>query len=114
VNTLHAARAGPPRCGKRFGDEAYAFEELVAELGSAFLSADLGIATELHHADYLSSRVKILKCDKQAIFMAAARASYAAEYLKRRASPESLPEVPFERMMEQRFGDPVGLVRGAR
>jgi antirestriction protein ArdC len=66
----------------RFGDLAYSFEELVAELGSAFLSADLGLPTELHHAEYIRSWVSLLTDHKQAIVSAAAKASAAAEYLK--------------------------------
>ena len=79
--------------GKRFGDHAYAFEELVAELGSAFLSADLGLKPELaHQAKYIGEWITILSNDRQAIFMAAARATYAATYLKKLAAPEAKPE----------------------
>lgn len=69
--------------GKRFGDRAYAFEELVAELGSAFLCATLGIAPEPRedHAAYLASWLKVLKEDKRAIFSAAAHAQRAADFL---------------------------------
>lgn len=65
--------------GKLFGDEAYAFEELVAELGSAFLCADLGLTdyTLDGHASYLQSWLKVLKNDKSAIFTAAKHASAA-------------------------------------
>ncbi len=68
----------------RFGTEAYAFEELIAELGSAFLNADLGIlgATLPDHADYLASWVRILKGDKKAISTAAAQASKAHAFIK--------------------------------
>ena len=66
----------------RFGDQAYAFEELVAELGAAFLSADLGLPTELHHGEYIRSWVTLLSDHKQAIVSAAAKASAAADYLK--------------------------------
>jgi antirestriction protein ArdC len=68
---------------KRFGDNGYAVEELVAELGAAFLSADLGITPEVmpEHASYLSAWLKVLKADKKAIFTAASHASRAAEYL---------------------------------
>ena len=68
----------------RFGTEAYAFEELIAELGSAFLNADLGIigSTLQDHADYLASWVKILKEDKKAILTAAAQASKAHAFIK--------------------------------
>ena len=70
--------------GKRFGDEAYAMEELVAEMGSAFLNADLGIinATLPDHADYLASWIKVLKSDKRAILTAAAQAAKAQAFIK--------------------------------
>jgi antirestriction protein ArdC len=70
--------------GGRFGSEAYAFEELIAELGSAFLNADLGIlnTTLPDHADYLSNWVRILKGDKKAILTAAAAASKAHAFIK--------------------------------
>lgn len=69
--------------GHRFGSEGYAFEELVAELGAAFLCADLGITPEIRadHAAYLASWLKVLKGDKRAIFSAAAHAQRAADYL---------------------------------
>jgi antirestriction protein ArdC len=48
--------------GKRFGDQAYAFEELVAEIGSAFLCAATGVSTEprADHAQYLASWIEVL------------------------------------------------------
>jgi antirestriction protein ArdC len=69
--------------GKRFGDEAYAMEELVAELGAAFLCADLRItdAPRADHAQYLDSWLRVLKADKKAIFAAASKASEAAAFL---------------------------------
>lgn len=69
--------------GQRFGDRAYAFEELVAELGAAFLCADLGITPEPRddHAAYLASWLEVLKEDKRAIFSAAAHAQRAADFL---------------------------------
>lgn len=69
--------------GKRFGDEAYAAEELVAELAAAFLAADLGFESVPHaeHVNYLASWLKVLKADKRAIFTAASAASRAAAYL---------------------------------
>lgn len=68
----------------RFGDQAYAAEELVAEIGAAFLCAELRITPELRadHAQYLASWVAILKSDNKAIFAAAAKASEATRYLK--------------------------------
>lgn len=69
--------------GKRFGDDAYAAEELIAELGSAFLCADLGITPEPRedHAAYLGHWLKVLRQDKRAIFTAAAQAQRALDYL---------------------------------
>jgi antirestriction protein ArdC len=69
--------------GKRFGDDAYCMEELVAELGAAFLCADLGIAVEprADHAQYLAEWLSVLKADKKAIFTAASKASQAVEFL---------------------------------
>ena len=69
--------------GRRFGDQAYAVEELVAELCSAFVCADLGMAAESRedHAAYLSHWLQVLKADKRAIFTAAAQAQRAADFL---------------------------------
>jgi antirestriction protein ArdC len=69
--------------GKRFGDQAYAMEELIAELGAAFLCADLGIADvpRADHAQYLATWLTVLKADKKAIFTAASKASEAAGFL---------------------------------
>jgi antirestriction protein ArdC len=67
----------------RHGDEGSAREELVAELGSAFLCADLGLTPEVRedHAAYIASWITVLKDDKRAIFSAAAHALRAADYL---------------------------------
>lgn len=65
----------------RFGSEDYAFEELIAELGSAFLMADLGIIGEVQHESYIASWLKALKNDKRYIFKAASAASKAHRYL---------------------------------
>lgn len=69
--------------GKRFGDAGYAMEELVAELGAAFLCADLSITSEPRpdHAAYIDNWLSVLKKDTRAIFVAAGSASRAAEYL---------------------------------
>ncbi|SAL05367.1 antirestriction protein-like protein [Caballeronia arationis] len=69
--------------GKRFGDEAYAAEELIAEMGAAFLCAQLGITpvTRADHASYLDHWLKVLKADKKAIFTAAGHAQRACDYL---------------------------------
>lgn len=65
----------------KFGSEGYAFEELIAELGSAFLMADLGVVGEVQHDSYIASWLKSLKDDKRYIFKAASAASKAHRYL---------------------------------
>ena len=65
----------------KFGSEDYAQEELVAELGSAFLMAELGIVGEVQHESYIASWLKALKNDKRYIFKAASAASKAHRYL---------------------------------
>jgi len=65
----------------RFGNSAYAFEELVAELGSAFLCADHGIDGQLQHADYIASWLRVLKSDNKAVFKASALAQKASDYI---------------------------------
>lgn len=67
----------------RFGSESYAMEELVAELGAAFLCSDLGITpqTREDHACYIANWLKVLKNDENAVFTAAAKASEAAKWL---------------------------------
>jgi antirestriction protein ArdC len=67
--------------GKRFGDKAYSFEELVAELGSAFICARLGIQAGFRSASYIDHWLKILEGDDKAIFTAASYASQAANYI---------------------------------
>jgi antirestriction protein ArdC len=80
--TAHPSRLAR-ELGNRFGNEAYAAEELIAEMGCAFLCADLGITPEVRedHAAYLASWLKVLKADNRAIFTAAAQAQRAADYL---------------------------------
>ena len=67
---------------RRFASESYAVEELVAELGAAFLCADLGIAPESpkENAAYINTWLKVLKQDKRAIFTAAAMAQKAVDW----------------------------------
>ena len=69
----------------KFGSEDYAYEELIAELGSAFLMADLGILGEVQHESYIASWLKALKNDKRYIFKAASAASKAHRYLMDKA-----------------------------
>lgn len=81
--TRHPSRLDREFGRKKWGDEGYAVEELVAELGSAFLCADLQITPEVRedHASYIDSWLKVLKDDKRAIFSAASHASKAVEFL---------------------------------
>lgn len=83
--TRHGSRLDRDLGRKTFGDEGYAREELVAELGAAFLCADLGLKPEDRddHAAYVGSWLRVLKNDKRAIFSAAAHAQRAADYLSR-------------------------------
>ena len=81
--TKHPTRLDRDLGRKKWGDEGYAREELVAELGAAFLCADLNLTPEAgaDHAAYIQSWLKVLKEDKQAIFSAAAHAQRAADFL---------------------------------
>lgn len=80
--------------GKRFGDMAYATEELVAELGAAFTLAHLGLSSEPRedHAQYIESWLKVLKGDKRAIFTAASKAQAAADFMAARQAKSSVEE----------------------
>jgi antirestriction protein ArdC len=81
--TRHPSRLDRDLGRKRWGDSGYAMEELVAELGSAFLCADLRITPEVRddHASYIHEWLKVLQDDKRAIFAAASHASKAVDYL---------------------------------
>ena len=70
--------------GNRFGDHAYAIEELTAELGAAFLCADLGISASPRedHACYINNWLSAMKADAKTVFAAASAASKAMEYLQ--------------------------------
>lgn len=80
--------------GKIFGDQAYAGEELVAELGSAFLSAGFGIEVEPHmdHASYLKNWLAALEADPKALYRAAKLAQESTGFLKNLAE-ENAEEV---------------------
>jgi antirestriction protein ArdC len=81
--TRHASRLDRDFGRQKFGDAGYAREELVAELGAAFLCAEIGITPEVRadHADYIGNWLNVLKEDKRAIFSAAAHAQRAADFL---------------------------------
>lgn len=82
--TRHASRLDRNLGRKLSGDAGYAREELVAELGAAFLCADLGLelTPRADHAEYLGHWLEVLGGDKRAIFSAAAHAQRAVDYLK--------------------------------
>ena len=81
--TRHKTRLDRSFGRERWGDEGYAAEELVAELGAAFLCADLQITPTVRkdHAAYISNWLKVLKNDKRAIFTAASYAQKATDFL---------------------------------
>ena len=88
--------------------EDYAREELVAELGAAFLCAGLGLANEPRkdNAAYVASWLKALKNDPKAIFSAASKAQYAADYLHGLqpipAEPKPSDQVTFDQLIPPR------------
>lgn len=83
-STGHESRLGRfdnTRAPAPFGSEDYSREELVAELGAAFLCADAGISAPVlgNQAAYVAGWLKVLKNDKRAVVFAAASARKAAE-----------------------------------
>ncbi len=83
--TKHPTRLERDLGRKSWGDAGYAHEELVAELGSAFLCADLELTPEVRddHASYIAFWLEVLKNDNRAIFAASAHAQRAVDYLHR-------------------------------
>lgn len=79
------AVGGPSRLNRdlsgAFGSAAYSREELVAELGAAFVCAALGIEPNVRHADYIGHWVKVLRDDRRCVVQAASAASKAADYM---------------------------------
>lgn len=92
--TRHESRLDRSFGREKWGDEGYAREELVAELGAAFLAADLGLAIEPRpdHASYIASWITVLQNDTRAIVQAAAYAERAIAYLHQLANPEEAKE----------------------
>lgn len=80
--TRHPSRLDRPY-GKQYGDADYAMEELVAEMGAAFICADLDLAPapREEHASYIAHWIKVLKDDKRAIFAASSQAQRAADFM---------------------------------
>ena len=89
--TRHPSRLDRSFGREKWGDEGYAREELVAELGAAFLAADLGLSLEPRpdHAAYLASWIKVLQNDKRAIVSAASHAERAVAFLHQMQRPQS-------------------------
>jgi antirestriction protein ArdC len=91
--TGHAARLNR-EFGRRFGDRAYAAEELVAEIGSAFLCAELGVNSALeHHVSYVKNWRDLMAGDSRAIVTAASKAQAAADYLLAKIKPTEAQEL---------------------
>lgn len=93
--TGHASRLDRKLDANRFGDEKYAVEELVAELGSAFVCASLGIHSEPRedHVQYLRHWLTVLKADPKALYFAAGLASKASDHLVSLAEATERQEV---------------------
>lgn len=98
--TAHESRLNRDLSG-RFGEEAYAAEELVAELGAAFLAADLELTPDVReeNAAYVQSWLKVLKSDKRAIFAAASHAQRAADFMHGLQPVGPVPERKLERRL---------------
>ena len=96
--TKHPSRLEREFGRKTWGDEGYAEEELVAELGAAFLCADLelSLTPREDHASYIAHWLTVLKNDKRAIFRAAAHAQRAADYING-LQPNVFPEAMLDR-----------------
>ena len=77
----------------RFGETSYAFEELIAEIGSAFINAELGLEGDLQHASYIKNWLEIMKDDKRAIFTAASQASKAHQFIMEKTATTQKKEV---------------------
>lgn len=100
--TGHKSRLARDFSG-RFGSNAYAFEELIAGLGEAYLCADLGVTPELRpdHAAYVASWLNVLRSDNRAIFTAAAQAQKAADFLLALLDPVPARPAPLGAAPEQ-------------
>ena len=90
--TGHPSRLNRDQSGSH-GTKKYAFEELVAELSSAFSCASLGIVPTVRHADYIGAWLDVLREDNRAVVRAASQASKAADFLLS-FIPESVANAP--------------------
>jgi antirestriction protein ArdC len=84
--------------GRRFGDDAYSVEELVAEMCSGFVCAELGLPNELHdsHASYVAEWLRVLRADSTAVIHAAAKAEQAFKYLRAFSQADHAEPAPAE------------------
>ncbi len=83
-----------PMIANRFGDQAYAAEELVAELGAAFQSAEFNFNGDVRDAGYIAHWIRLLKDDSKAFFTAASAAQKAVDFLRGKAleEPEAIAQ----------------------
>jgi antirestriction protein ArdC len=99
LHELAHASGHPSRLNRdlsgNYGTRKYAFEELVAEISSAFSCASLGIVPTVRHADYIGSWLEVLREDNRAIVRAASKASKVADYLLG-FLPEPVGDMPTE------------------
>ncbi|MET4117692.1 antirestriction protein ArdC [Bradyrhizobium sp. JR1.5] len=99
LHELAHASGHPSRLNRdlsgNYGTRKYAFEELVAEISSAFSCASLGIVPTVRHADYIGSWLEVLREDNRAIIRAASKASKVADYLLG-FLPEPVGDMPRE------------------
>ncbi|PZU47951.1 MAG: antirestriction protein ArdC [Sphingomonas sp.] len=91
--TGHPSRLARDLSG-RMGSHPYAREELVAEMGSAFVCAGNSVIPTVRHADYLAAWLEVLREDNRAIFRAASQASKAADFLLAFDGPPENEAVP--------------------
>jgi len=93
-STGTASRCNRDKANNRFGTEAYAYEELVAEIGSAMLCATLGVedSPREDHAQYVANWLQVIKGNKRAVFNAAAAAQRAANYVLKYRVEEGSPQ----------------------
>jgi antirestriction protein ArdC len=89
--TAHSSRCNRPMQGRQHLT-AYAFEELIAEMGAAFLCGHCGINAELQHAGYIGHWLQALRNDKRLVFTAASMAQKAADFVLSTAGATPYPQ----------------------
>ena len=85
--TAHKSRLKRPIKNKQ-GSQAYAFEELLAEISASFICCHLGFEYSTRHSSYVKTWLKVLKEDKKAIFRASSQAQKATEFILGKLEPE--------------------------